>query len=302
MRLLEIDQRLGEYIGRATPVYVDVSDAAKWYYSESTQEYWDLSEDFHALTPPAKYTYLEFEIPLVHRIGAEVRTLPQFVAGVHLGCAVQCFEIPDEDRKLAGENQLLEKFANRTGIRTSRVRWDSDDGDEPRFILEAMIFIGSKQTRKVDGVLNLVMYLDHQGKYTGNPSALLVSSNTAQELELFFPFALALSLMNCKNVELIEDQRHLTRQERRRMEREKRPLITYKWLHIKQLRKQVDRDFAQQETKHTNRLHFVRAHWATYTKDSPLFGKYEGTFFKPSHVRGNLVAGIALKDYKVDHP
>jgi len=48
----------------------------------------------------------------------------------------------------------------------------------------------------------------------------------------------------------------------------------------------------------TRRKHFCRGHYATYTKDKPLFGKYVGTFYKSPHVRGNAEVGTIVKDYK----
>ena len=43
-------------------------------------------------------------------------------------------------------------------------------------------------------------------------------------------------------------------------------------------------------------LHVVRGHLADYTENG-LFGKYFGTFFIPSHVRGNEKNGTVTKDY-----
>jgi len=41
----------------------------------------------------------------------------------------------------------------------------------------------------------------------------------------------------------------------------------------------------------------VRGHFATYTQERPLFGRYAGTVFIPAHVRGTPEAGIVIKDY-----
>jgi hypothetical protein len=48
-------------------------------------------------------------------------------------------------------------------------------------------------------------------------------------------------------------------------------------------------------------LHICRGHFATYSEDRPLFGKYTGQFWKPSHVRGAAEFGLIQKDYNV-HP
>lgn len=43
-------------------------------------------------------------------------------------------------------------------------------------------------------------------------------------------------------------------------------------------------------------LHVVRGHLADYTENG-LFGKYFGTYFIPSHVRGDVKNGTVTKDY-----
>ena len=45
--------------------------------------------------------------------------------------------------------------------------------------------------------------------------------------------------------------------------------------------------------------HAVRAHYATYTKERPLFGKYVGRFYVPAHFRGKPENGFVTKDYKI---
>jgi hypothetical protein len=177
-------------------------------------------------------------------------------------------------------------------------------GVTPAFILDAIIYTGG-QSFELFSPMRMTMYLDENGKaFPGQDGTYLMSTHhkTANILNVFTPFAFALSLMNCKNVELADDQRHLSRQEYRRMKRDDRPLVEYKWLRIKQLQKRIQSDMDKHSRNGRTKLHFVRAHWATYTSDAPLFGKYEGTFFKPSHVRGNLASGIVAKGYKVDKP
>lgn len=44
-------------------------------------------------------------------------------------------------------------------------------------------------------------------------------------------------------------------------------------------------------------LHLVRGHFATYSKERPLFGKYEGTFWRPEHEAGNPSVAVVRKTY-----
>ncbi len=47
-------------------------------------------------------------------------------------------------------------------------------------------------------------------------------------------------------------------------------------------------------------LHLVRGHFARYTTDGPLFGKYVGTFWRPEHEAGNPAIAVIRKTYKIE--
>lgn len=49
-----------------------------------------------------------------------------------------------------------------------------------------------------------------------------------------------------------------------------------------------------------NKLHWVRAHWRTYTDAAPLFGNITGTFYVSPFIRGDITRGTVTKDYKVE--
>ena len=46
-------------------------------------------------------------------------------------------------------------------------------------------------------------------------------------------------------------------------------------------------------------FHICRGHFKTYTEDSPLFGKYAGTFWWQPQARGKVENGTITKDYAV---
>ena len=50
------------------------------------------------------------------------------------------------------------------------------------------------------------------------------------------------------------------------------------------------------------RLHICRGHFATYSEDRPLLGKYAGRFWVPAHVRGRDLHGTVGKDDRVEAP
>lgn len=46
-------------------------------------------------------------------------------------------------------------------------------------------------------------------------------------------------------------------------------------------------------------LHICRGHFAHYEGEKLLFGKYDGNFWRPAHVRGSRKVGVDHKDYNV---
>lgn len=103
---------------------------------------------------------------------------------------------------------------------------------------------------------------------------------------------------HCKNVTL--EERMPSRQQQRAAVRRGKPIL--KWHEIV-----IDPHAARQPSTGEHRandhpkrsLHIARGHFATYTEDRPLFGKYVGTFWRPAHVRGAAEAGAVFTDYRV---
>lgn len=114
---------------------------------------------------------------------------------------------------------------------------------------------------------------------------------------LSYPILFSVSLMNCKNMGLVDEK--LSRQYRRKLERQGKPVITYKTLDIAPFRAQVKRETEPGESQIKHALHICRGNFATYTDDAPLFGKHTGTYWRPMHVRGSKQHGEVKKDYRV---
>jgi hypothetical protein len=108
----------------------------------------------------------------------------------------------------------------------------------------------------------------------------------------------AVCFAHCKGVRVADHV--VPRQQRRAAERAGRPpLVTYKTIDIAPVTR-VLRDEGQiEKTGLKKALHITRGHFAHYTQDAPLFGKYTGTFFRPMHLRGTASAGVSLHDYRV---
>lgn len=109
---------------------------------------------------------------------------------------------------------------------------------------------------------------------------------------------LGMSFMNCRNVEVREGD---LSPGRRWHAQTKVPRLTFKTLNITPEKSGSTRKSQREgESTEGRSLHICRGHFAHYTDENPLFGKYTGTFWRPDHVRGDAAHGVVEKDYSID--
>lgn len=80
---------------------------------------------------------------------------------------------------------------------------------------------------------------------------------------------------------------------------------TYHTLEIQPFKKTLERDSPGLKTGIRNALHMVRGSFHHYGSDfgkGKLFGKYQGTFWVPAHLRGNIDSGLVDKGYTMTSP
>jgi hypothetical protein len=106
---------------------------------------------------------------------------------------------------------------------------------------------------------------------------------------------MANSLLACKNVAAHDVLPTVSRQ----MRRHGGVPLTYKVIDIGPATRVLKNEGGVAHNGLKRALHICRGHFAHYTADALLFGKYEGTFWHPMHVRGSAKAGIVVKDYRV---
>jgi hypothetical protein len=107
----------------------------------------------------------------------------------------------------------------------------------------------------------------------------------------------AICFCHCKNITIEAEK--VSRQVRRAAERSKEPVVTFKTINIHPVKKVMTEE-GQVESRGLKRaLHICRAHFAHYTEEHPLFGKYTGTFYRHMHLRGSLKEGAVIKDYNI---
>lgn len=114
---------------------------------------------------------------------------------------------------------------------------------------------------------------------------------------------LAISFMHCKNVLVRQvdpaSEKNTARESRMWQARHGQPLTKFSVLEIDHLKQTLRSEGRMEETGLHRALHICRGHFARYTPEHPLFGKYVGNFWRPQHVRGNETLGRVEKIYTV---
>jgi len=107
---------------------------------------------------------------------------------------------------------------------------------------------------------------------------------------------LAICFAHCKGAQVEEHKP--SRQVRRAAERKGEPVYAFHTINIHPATTVLRTEGHVSENGLAKALHICRGHFAHYTAEKPLFGKYTGTFYRPMHLRGSIEKGIIEKDYR----
>jgi hypothetical protein len=113
------------------------------------------------------------------------------------------------------------------------------------------------------------------------------------------PLLLTICFMNCKNVVISTIAERSQPKEFKRRSAEH--YTEYKILDIHPMREVLRTEGRVHEVGIAKALHICRGHFKTYTSNSPLFGKVEGTFWWGNFARGSG-PGTIVKDYRLHPP
>lgn len=142
----------------------------------------------------------------------------------------------------------------------------------------------------------------------GTPSMYAASSPAREEPSLskgqifheILVALLAICFVHCKGTKTEEHQP--SRQVRRAAERTGKPIFSFHTIDINPSVNVLRTEGRISENGISKALHICRGHFAHYTTEKPLFGKYTGTFYRPMHVRGNSEQGSSVSNYRVHPP
>jgi len=109
---------------------------------------------------------------------------------------------------------------------------------------------------------------------------------------------LALSILNCKNTQIIKHKID-EKLQKSRIRQNKQPLFSYHTLEIQPIKKISLIKTDSQKTDVVQRFHMRRGHFRDYKDGKGLFGKYHGLYWVPDHTAGSSKQGFVLKDYKI---
>lgn len=260
---------------------LSANNVADYFMLGTPQDSWDVEADFPNVAPPFEKFFIEFWMPDQVNCGNGFQTSALARAGMRERCGVMFHVVPAAD-------DLGWIFL------TKGVAQVFEAGQEINFSDTAQwMFCVNKSGRVV--------------KLPGKPHALIalmrkdIPAEQRETEELLYRNALEISLLaicflHCKNVDLVEHGAQ-TMPKGARSRRASR--IKYYTLEIDPMKKTLRTEGQSDSTGLKRALHICRGHFAHYTAERRLFGKYEGTFWHPMHVRGSKDAGEVIKDYKI---
>jgi hypothetical protein len=301
-------------------VIVEATNVSDFYFSDP-QEHWHF-KDFPCTVPPFPLCWLDFTAPpIVSEEHGEIpwRRMNGGNAPEQWGFLCLSQKLAPEERLLYLQSTIWKKYPELYFPHLGSLFWGvqlllffPEKGPEylywyfSYFLDEDgnIVMINEEDSLSLSVIMDpkLHDYLDRIEKLHGYEA---MEKFKVQMYDGVCPFwhtaLLAFSFMNCKNIELTEifPEKVIphNKAQKRRGEKPFQPLA-YKVLNISPLRKSSETIGAREAVVRAKmRGHFVRGHFATYTEEHKLFGKYTGRFYRPMHRRGST--GNIEKDYKI---
>lgn len=228
--------------------------------------------------PPFRGTWLEWDLPMRLDLVSPGGTYPTFKDGALVGWHEGMVEVA-----LFCESP---SNSNGTPLLIGHYRMKDEGGPFTGRVMDARL-------SQIGRHLCLTSAEESGTEVPEHPSSL--ASFYFAKIGALYIVDVALRMMHVKNVELAEVPR-----KRRKKQRRLRPdeRISWRTVKVRPQGKQYAAADASSLPGMTS-LHIVRGHFATYTAEKPLFGKYVGTYWREPHTRGSAEHGEVAKDYEV---
>ena len=297
-----LNQKISEGIPllERAPKLFDIDNIAA-YWIQHDDETFDISSEAGPLRLPYKTMWVEH--------------------GKHLNAEQSAWSIAKNGKKVErykgqrktqgvgtlGAGCLLREIAPDTAERTNYLRYMQLKDHDPNAYLLTGVFFDKEGALNRDGITN---WISEDGKWitsmvhSGESLLYRFAMNAGQpELVMheiraaFNPIAMAIGLMNCRNIES-EDRVTKPVTKRKHRKRITTPGTEYKVIRLPGA--PSNRVDGKVEISGSTRYHTVRGHFKTYTEEKPLYGKLTGTWWWAPSVRGKKENGEIISTYKQD--
>jgi hypothetical protein len=266
-------------------VVIVADNVAQYYFSGTDQETWDLTTDFPNVAPPFARFWIEYRYPrlIVSEVTGASRT-PRELHELTVGALVTSLDLQENTKPPPhiGANTRWQV----EGILLSSKRGTPD-------------YIGAFQWQ-VDSEGHIA--LDGNGRLSYGVGIPLHAQRHVEKTSQFIteviaPMMLAITFMHCQNVRFTVQSppAGLSRKWQRKTGQ---PLTRYRLLEIGPVREILTHEGQRDQVGLKRALHVCRGHFKHYT-DKGLFGKYQGTYWWPPHMRGTKESGEVIKRYDV---
>lgn len=306
----EFLKKKGAY-GKFEYITVKANNCANLYF-ESDKDLW-MVNDFPRLASPFKKFVIDFDFPekICHNKSFTINKDFQKVSVMVNEITYDGITTIYETMNIKGDSSVFSKSdeGNRkfclTGICKSYdgnlysfisiYELDNDynvrfaDSDTPRMIRSSLELISED--------INAVMMFRNRSTLIG-----LENSASMVTIAFIYPTFLTISLMNCKNVGLKENNPMDKVPNRIKKHWNKKgiePLKKFYTLEIEPLKQKLKTEGNIEENGFKKALHICRGHFKDYSKGNGLFGKYKGLYWCEMHTRGSIENGEIIKDYNV---
>lgn len=301
--------KIADVIRRTLPLVprVRFDAVARWYYQGTDQTSWDWATEFPGCKPPWGSFWMETKRPDGFRDEHGLRAFSREFCERWGFC---CDEVSRDDHWV--EPATGPAIEWREGL---QVLWDRYP--TATTILRMGLAILDYQGAVVPHMLTFLVPLNLDGDVLGHPST---ATSLPRELTGFDDQAreraaratrdlsqlcqtglLALSLMNCRNVDLtaVEPDPAINRERKRG---KLAPFLRYSTVTIRPTRRAGRPDQGETAEGRRQAWHRVRGHFRTYTPEAPLFGRQVGRFWIPQHTAGDIDEGAVITRYQVEGP
>jgi len=297
-------ERMNGYRGFISSSQKFIFDNVANFYAEHEQSEWDIEEDIPNCAPPFQSFFVEWNEPESLMINGK-----RVDAGGPSQCGIFVFSVDLNKTGIGGLSEFMAAFSGSPGSSMIDVegRLRMAVNKNPRWVLCCDLFMTSPRQPLCGHPLWMGI---HHFIFVSESGQILddliggVSSESVRALHgksvLMSPIVvlgLGLSFCHCKNVSTREEEISKGDKWHRRTGS---PKFTFKTLDINPMKKVLRNEGLSESTGIRKALHICRGHFARYTEESPLFGRYSGTFWRPDHVRGSAEHGAVDKDYRVN--